>query len=202
MKYIIISFTFLVAMLSSCNYVSKIADTATGMQMDGESAYTKAAEVLGKVDPAWKVYTFRIANEGVPDECKNTLGYVHVGMMNADGEVYSQNLYPVKSDPSIDSFAPKGATYDEIPAIDFSADKALKYINECKSKIPEGYKFLNLDHYEMKYDVKAKGFITEITLNMQEIGKESVDVNCTQSCVYYQLLFTITPDGNIEVKEM
>ena len=153
------------------------------MQMDGESAYTKAAEVLGKVDPAWKVYTFRIANEGVPDECKNTLGYVHVGMMNADGEVYSQNLYPVKSDPSIDSFA-------------------LKYINECKSKIPEGYKFLNLDHYEMKYDVKAKGFITEITLNMQEIGKESVDVNGTQSGVYYQLLFTITPDGNIEVKEM
>lgn len=54
MKYIIISFTFLVAMLSSCNYVSKIADTATGMQMDGESAYTKAAEVLGKVDPHGK----------------------------------------------------------------------------------------------------------------------------------------------------
>lgn len=37
---------------------------------------------------------------------------------------------------------------------------------------------------------------------MQEIGKESVDVNGTQSGVYYQLLFTITPDGNIEVKEM
>lgn len=43
MKYIIISFTFMLAMLSSCSYVSKIADAAIGTQMDNESTYTKAA---------------------------------------------------------------------------------------------------------------------------------------------------------------
>ena len=53
----------------------------------------------------------------------------------------------------------------------------------------------------MKYEVNAKGFVTEIIINIQEIGKESVDVNGTQSGIYYQLTYTITPDGNIKVKE-
>ena len=190
MKYIIISFTFMLAMLSSCSYVSKIADAAIGTQMDNESTYTKAAEMLGEVDPAWKVYYLRIANEGVSEKCQNTLGYV-----------YYQNLYPVKTDPTIDKFAPDGATFDGIPAIDFNVEKAMKNINECKSMIPEGYKFLNLELYSMKYEVNAKGFVTEIIINIQEIGKESVDVNGTQSGIYYQLTYTITPDGNIKVKE-
>ena len=201
MKYIIISITFMLAMLSSCSYVSKIADAAIGTQMDNESTYTKAAEMLGEVDPAWKVYYLRIANEGVSEKCQNTLGYISVGMMNADGDVYYQNLYPVKTDPTIDKFAPDGATFDGIPAIDFNVEKAMKNINECKSMIPEGYKFLNLELYSMKYEVNAKGFVTEIIINIQEIGKESVDVNGTQSGIYYQLTYTITPDGTIKVKE-
>lgn len=54
----------------------------------------------------------------------------------------------------------------------------------------------------MKYEVNAKGFVTEIIINIQEIGKESVDVNGTQSGIYYQLTYTITPDGNIKVKRV
>lgn len=114
MKKRIISLTLLLALLSSCDFVSKVTDAAKGSQMDGESTYTKAAELLGDVDSAWKVYSFDISSEGMPDECKNEFGYMRVGMMNADGEVYAQNLYPFKSDPDIDKFAPKGATYDEI----------------------------------------------------------------------------------------
>lgn len=92
MKYIIISFTFMLARLSSCSYVSKIADAAIGTQMDNESTYTKAAEMLGEVDPAWKVYYLRIANEGVSEKCQNTLGYISVGMMNADGDVITRTF--------------------------------------------------------------------------------------------------------------
>lgn len=196
-----LALALILVVLSSCKYVSKFAESATGMPMDGESTYTKAAELLAEVDPAWKVYTFWISNDGMADECKNTLGCVSVGMMNADGEVYSQNIYPFKSDPKIDSFAPKDATFDGIPAIGFSAEKAMKQVNECKAKIPEGYKFLNLEKYKMKYDVKAAGFITEIVINVQEVGKESVDVNGKKSSLYYQLSFTINPDGKMEMKE-
>ena len=201
MKKRIISLTLLLALLSSCDFVSKVTDAAKGSQMDGESTYTKAAELLGDVDSAWKVYSFNIDSEGMPDECKNEFGYMRAGMMNADGEVYAQNLYPFKSDPDIDNFAPKGATYDEIPTIDFNAEKAMKNVNDCKAKIPEGYSFLNLRTYQMKYDVKSKTFITKIDINVQEIGKESVNVNGKQSSVYYQLAFTITPDGKIEMEE-
>ena len=92
-------------------------------------------------------------------------------------------------------------TFDELPAIDFTAEKALKNVNDCKAMIPEGYKFLNLYSYIKEYDANLKGYATRIVINIQEEGKESVEVNGAKSDVYYQLEFMISPDGNIEMKE-
>jgi len=153
------------------------------------------------VDPAWKVYRFSVNADGMSDQCSNTLGYVGVGYMNADGNVYSQILYPVKGEPEIDSFAPEGVSFDELPATDFTAEKAMKNINDCKAMIPEGFSFLNLQSYDVKYMPELKGFVTAIEIHVQEVGKESINVNGSESGVYYQLNFNITPDGKIEMKE-
>jgi len=196
-KYLFLSVTLLLAALTSCG----LTESVTGYDMDAESAYNKAAELIQDVDPAWKVYRFSVSAEGMSDQCSNTLGYVNVGYMNADGDAYTQVLYPIKGKPDTDSFAPKGVGFDELPAPDFTAEKAMKNINDCKAMIPEGFSFLNLQGYDVKYKPEFKGFVTEIEIHIQEVGKESIDVNGSKSGVYYQLNFTITPDGKIEMKE-
>ena len=42
-KYFFLSITFLLGMLTSCKYASQIADAVGSIDMDGESAYKKAA---------------------------------------------------------------------------------------------------------------------------------------------------------------
>lgn len=205
-KNIIISFCLVLALMSSCKQVTKsvmkLADATVGSQMDSESTYKQVADLLAEVDPEWKVYSLSVTSEGTEDECKNTMRYVSVGMMNADGDVFKQVIAPSpKGEPSIDNFAPEGIGYKELPAIDFSAEKAMKLLNECKANIPEGYKFLNLRQYETEYDVKKKGYTTTLTINVQEEGKESVNVNGKQSAIYYKLYFDVTPDGKIKVRE-
>lgn len=135
------------------------------------------------------------------DQCSNTLGNVIVSYMNADGDVYTQVLYPIKGEPKTDSFAPKGVSFNELPAIGFNAEKAMKNINDCKAMIPAGFSFLNLQRYDMEYKSELKGYITDIEIHVQEVGKESINVNGSESGVYYQLNFKITPDGKIEMKE-
>jgi len=196
-KYLFLSVMLLLAALTSCG----LTDAVTGYDMDAESAYKKAAELIDGVDPAWKVYRFSVDAEGMSDQCSNTLGCVLVGYMNADGDVYHQVLYPVKGEPKTDSFAPKGVGFDELPATGFTAEKAMKNINDCKAMIPEGFSFLNLQRYNVKYEPKLKGYVTDIEIHIQEVGKESIDVNGSKSGVYYQLNFKITPDGKIEMKE-
>lgn len=60
---------------------------------------------------------------------------------------------------------------------------------------------MSLYTYIKKYDASLKGYVTRIVINIQEEGKESVEVNGAKSDVYYQLEFMISPDGNIEMKE-
>jgi len=196
-KYLFMSVTLLLAALTSCG----LTEAVTGYDMDAESAYQKTAELIEGVDPAWKVYGFSVGAEGMSDQCSNTVGYINVGYMNAEGDVYTQVLYPVKGEPRIDSFAPKGVGFDEIPATGFTAEKAMKNINDCKAMIPEGFSFLNLQRYDVKYRPELNGYVTDIEIHIQEVGKESIDVNGSKSGVYYQLDFKITPDGEIEMKE-
>ncbi|MBO4964563.1 MAG: hypothetical protein J6C05_04870 [Prevotella sp.] len=204
-KNIFISLCLVLALMSSCKQISKkvlkLADATVGTQMDSEDTYKIVVDLLGDIDPEWKVYAINVRNQGMEDECKNTFDGVWVRFINAEGATYLQNLHPVKVAPSIDDRAPKGMTFNDLPAIDFTVEKAMKIINDCKAKIPEGYKFLNLDKYQVEYSSKEKGFVTSLTINIQEEGKETVKVNGTQTGVYYKLYFYITPDGNIEMKE-
>ena len=167
--------------------------------MDDAATYELAQEQLAKIEPEWKVYEVSISNKGVPSECSNTFGHVSVQMVNADNDCVSQIIYPDKTAPK-EAFG-EGPEFADAPELPFSAELAMKQINECKEMIPEGFKFLNLERYDVDYNAKKKTYKYDIVMNVQEIGKETVTAGGVTSSVYYSLLFHISPDGEIEMKE-
>lgn len=60
--------------------------------------------------------------------------------------------------------------------------------------IPKEYKYLCLNDIRMTSDE------TELTVHVQEIGKEKVESAGVSSDVYYVIRFKITPDGQIDMK--
>lgn len=198
-KLVYIAGLLLLGTLSSCNYISKKASETLGiMDMDEAGTYEYVQEQLNKIEPEWKVYNVDVSNKGRSNECSNTLGYVSVEMINADNHRVFQNLYPTKDAPS--NALSEGPDFNEMPELDFTAEKAMKNIEDCKNLIPEGFKFLNLERYtaRIKTDKTAD---TDIVINVQEIGKENVTAGGVTSSVYYSLRFIISDDGEIRMIE-
>ncbi len=198
-KLVYIAGLLLLGTLSSCNYISKKASETLGiMDMDEAGTYEYVQEQLNKIEPEWKVYNVDVSNKGRSNECSNTLGYVSVEMINADNHRVFQNLYPTKDAPS--NALSEGPDFNEMPELDFTAEKAMKNIEDCKNLIPEGSKFLNLERYtaRIKTDKTAD---TDIVINVQEIGKENVTAGGVTSSVYYSLRFIISDDGEIRMIE-
>lgn len=203
-KIFFITATLMLTLLTSCGFANKMADAAgvTNKQMNDEDVYKGVQEALSKVDPSWRVFDLSIHNDGVSDECKNDFGYCYAYMINADGEQIRQSIYPEFGAPE-----PKDGyervMYDKVPELKLTAEQAMKNINDCIAMIPEGFKFLNLEDYWVRLTTKNYDtFETTIKINVQEIGKENIEVNGVKSQeVYYSLRFTIDPDGTISMKE-
>ncbi|MDE6497148.1 MAG: hypothetical protein K2L21_00625 [Muribaculaceae bacterium] len=186
--------------VASCQLISQKANEMLGsMPMDEAATYELVQEQLAKIEPEWKVYEVSVANKGVPSECSNTFGHVSVQMVNADNDCVSQIIYPDKTAPK-EAFG-TGPAFADAPELPFSAELAMKQINECKEMIPEGFKFLNLERYDVDYISKTNSYRYDVIINVQEEGKETVTAGGVTSSVYYSLLFHISPDGQIEMKE-
>lgn len=78
----------------------------------------------------------------------------------------------------------------------------MKNIEACKALIPAEYKFLNLQDYVVTFDKREKRMETEVTINVQEIGKEKIEANGVTEEVYDSLHFTVNPDGSVSCREL
>ncbi len=196
-KYLFLSLAMLMLAMTSCKYAAQQLAESQKLTMDEEATYKQVEEALGKLDKKWKVYELRVSNEGVPNHCLNTWSNASVYMIDADNQAIRQVIAPEMGTP-----APKEAdvTYDEVPEFTFTAASAMKQINDCKAMIPKEFKFLNLEYYEMEYS-KRYGLRTIIVINVQEVGKESIEANGTKSDVYYALRFEMNSEGKITMEE-
>lgn len=186
-------------MLASCGLAEKAAEFGSP-SMDSKSTYESLAKQVSEFDKGWKPFRLLVTNKGVNDECSNELSLAQVYMVNADNEKICQTVLPELGAPKpLDGY--KDINYDEVPPLDLSAVTLLKNIDDCKSMIPEGFKFLNLEDYLISYEPREKGYEAVLEINVQEVGKEKVEANGKSSEVYYQLKFRIAPDGSISVKE-
>ena len=169
--------------------------------MDEATTYQGIEEALGKLDSKWKVYNLYIGNEGIPQMCKNTFEDASASMMDAEGNQIRQRIFPEVGSPAPTNDS--RIVFDEIPPLDFTAAKAMKNIEDCKAMIPEEYKFLNLENYRVSFMPRKKGFDHDITINVQEVGKETLEANGVKADkdVYYSLNFTVNPDGTIRCRE-
>lgn len=198
-KVLFFAASLLLVSLASCDYISKKASETLGMMsMDEAGTYEYAEELVNKIEPEWKVYNVSVSNKGPHDHCSNTLGFINVQMINADNNRVYQNLYPQKDAPS--RALSESPDFDQMPEFKFTAESAMKNIEDCKNLIPEGFKFLNLERYTAR--VKSdKTSDTDIVINVQEIGKENVTAGGVTSSVYYSLRFIIDENGEIRMIE-
>ncbi len=179
----------------SCKKIAKdLIDSATGTEMDSSAALEKAAEAVAKIDTTqYKVTIINLSAEGPSDKCSNSLGFIMLTMVNKDNQYYYQHFYP-----NVDAPKPKNYPYKEkwedVKSLSFDTKKLEGLVNECKSMIPKEYKYLCLNDIRMTSDE------TELTVHVQEIGKEKVESAGVSSDVYYVIRFKITPDGQIDMK--
>lgn len=179
----------------SCKKIAKnLIDSATGVEMDSSAALEKAADALAKIDTAdYKVTILRIIADGTADKCLNNLGMITLTMVNKQNDYYTQMLYPNVNPPSPSTY-PYKKTWDELPQLSFDVKKMEGLVNECKNMIPKEYKFLCVN------SITVESFETEITVHVQEVGKEKVESAGVSSDVYYVINFKATPDGQIEME--
>ena len=185
----------------SCKFAGKITGADEGTKMDEKATYTTVAEALSKLDKKWKVLGVRIYNAGQSDECQNIFGLCWVNLIDSENQIIRQTILPETGTPDFINDR-QHLTFDGVPTVEFSADEAMKNIAGCKKRIPESYKFLNIEDYWKHYDKHEDGIVTYIKINVQEIGKEKVEANGTSQEVYYSLNFDIDPDGNIVCREL
>lgn len=198
-KLLFLSAAILLASFTSCKFITQKASETLGMMdMDEAGTYEYVQEQLSKIEPEWKVYNLSVSNKGPHDHCSNTLGFIGVEMVNADNNRVYQNLYPMKDAPS--KALSEGPDFDDMPEFKFTAEEAMKNIEDCKNMIPEGYKFLNLERYTARIK-NDKSSDTDIVINVQEIGKEQVTAGGVTSSVYYSLRFIIDDNGEIRMIE-
>lgn len=199
-KILFLAAAFLLISLSSCKFVSQKANEVMGTEtLDQLSTYEHIQDILKDIEPEWKVYRFSVNNKGPRSQCSNNLGTVLVEMINKDEHRISQLLYPDKNAPT-DPLG-KSPDFADMPQFNFTADGAMKNIDDCKNMIPKDFKFLNVEYYCIDISEDKKGFKTDITINVQEIGKEKVTAGGVTSSVYYSLRFIISPDGKIRMTE-
>ena len=121
-------------------------------------------------------------------------------IIDSDNNVFLQVFCPDVSKPRPWNNA-KQVKYADVQSLTLDPAKAVAQIEQCKSMIPEGYKFLSLPSYRIGLADDKASFETRITLNVQEIGKESIESGGEKTEVYYELHFVIDPDGNVRMIE-
>lgn len=205
-QFIYLTMLVIAASLTSCKFagkaVSQLAASAdTSTKMDEAATYQAVEASLAKLEPKWKVYRLSIGNEGIAQMCHNTFGSADAYLMDAEGNQIYQTVCPEVKAPSPASN--DRVVFDQIPAIEFTAAKAMKNIEDCKALIPEEYKFLNLEDYIVSLNERKGFFEHDITINVQEVGKETLEANGVKADndVYYSLHFTVYPDGKISCRE-
>lgn len=196
------------ASLCSCKFAGKLAGKAADQisqaagqttPMDEESTYKAVEEALAKIEPKWKIYKVKIHNDGMAEMCQNNFGWCYAYMIDAENQQIRQSILPEIGSPDPESTS---LSFDKVPALGFTAAQAVKNIDECKKMIPEAYKFLNLEDYDVEYNDRKEGVITAIKINVQEIGKEKIEANGSSEEVYYSLNFEVLPDGTVHCKEL
>lgn len=207
-KVFYVSLLLAMTTLCSCKFAGKIAGKAASQladtteeatKMDEAATYESIQDAISKLDSKWKVFGIRIRNEGTDNLCQNTFGWCNVHLIDADNQQIYQGILPEVGSPSTSN---ERVTYDEIPPIDFTAEGAMKNIEACKALIPAEYKFLNLQDYVVTFDKREKRMETEVTINVQEIGKEKIEANGVTEEVYDSLHFTVNPDGSVSYREL
>ena len=137
---------------------------------------------------------------GSSSECNTEFGYAQAEIIDSDNNVFLQVFCPDVSKPRPWNNA-KQVKYADVQSLTLDPAKAVAQIEQCKSMIPEGYKFLSLPSYRIGLADDKASFETRITLNVQEIGKESIESGGEKTEVYYELHFVIDPDGNVRMIE-
>lgn len=205
-QFIYLTMLVIAASLTSCKFagkaVSQLVESAdSSTKMDEVATYQAVEESLSKIEPKWRIYRLRVVNEGVSQMCQNTFDHAVAYLMDAEGSQIYQNVCPEVGSPNPSD--DNRILYKDIPAIDFNAAKAIKNIEDCKALIPDGYKFLNLENYSASFNPRKGIFEHDITINVQEIGKEALEANGVKADndVYYPLHFTVYPDGKIRCRE-
>lgn len=201
MKKIFISaMVAFMATLASCGLVDKAAQFGSP-QMDADATYEEIAKSADGFDKKWKPFRLMVNNKGVGDMCSNEVSSALIYMIDAENNKISQKVLPELGAPTPEDKFYKDLNYDDVPPMDLSAATLTKNINDCKAMIPEGFKFLNLERYLITYDSRLKGYEGFLEINVQEVGKETIEANGKASEVYYQLKFKIAPDGTISIDE-
>ena len=205
-QFIYLTMLLVAASLTSCKFagkaVSQLADSAdTSTKMDEAATYQAFEEAMSKIEPKWKVYHLYVGNEGIPQMCQNTFGSASAYLMDTEGNQIYQRICPEVGAP--EPRHDDRVAFDAIPAMEFTAAKAMKNIDDCKALIPKEYKFLNLESYIVSFKERKGIFEHLINLNVQEVGKETLEANGVKADndVYYTLHFTVYPDGKIECRE-
>lgn len=175
--------------------------------MDDAKSVERVAETIKKhVDQAeYKVIS---AYWYEREELSNSMEYLLVEMVGADGKLYSQT-FKVGGDhqgPNEISESRSNRTYDfetmnHLAAEDFDATAITGYINAAKTEIPEEYSFESVHDYRLKIDAASGEKTSDFNIYVTEKGNKTSLEGRNIVTTYYEFEFEVLADGTVVMEE-
>lgn len=198
----------LIAMMTSCGYVSSMLGEASNPADKGES-YKKALEIVNKnIDGnKYKIYTVWF-NEG--KTLSNDLDEVRLYLVDRDNQKFKQTIH---LDGTVEELTPydtlQKVEYEKLKGIDLSEinTTALEgYFEEAKTMLPEGHSFRSIGEYVVEEIISgSKAYSgenkTRFTVCFTEDGNSVEQKGRVITTNYYEASVYVQPDGTLEVED-
>lgn len=197
----------IIAMMTSCGYVSTLMGEAANPADKAES-YTKAIELVkGNVDlNKHKIYSVRF-NEG--KTLSNDLENVKISLVDNDNQKFTQTI---RMDGTVEELTPnetlQKVEFDKIKGIDLSEINPTDlegYFEEAKTMLPEGHSFKSISSYVIDEKISRSNTNNGIntihfTICFTEDGKSVEQKGRVITTNYYEVSVYVQPDGTLVVE--